>query len=354
MTFSPQQHPITANPVLNADDFATDQEVRWCPGCGDYAILKAVRQMLAERQCQRHNTVFVSGIGCASRFPYYINTYGFHTIHGRAPTIATGLKLTNPDLDIWLITGDGDGLSIGGNHLYHLLRRNLNIQLLLFNNEAYGLTKGQYSPTSRVGFKTPSTPYGSVDHPVNPCHFALGSGATFIARSLDTARKSLIDCLSAAHDHKGTAFVEILQNCPVYNDGVFDDFTDKKNAPERLLTLQHGQPLRFGKNNQHGLRFNLQSLALEVVTPGQNNVTDDDILIHDSSNPTLATLLATLPRDGFPLPIGVIHQSERAVFEDGILAPYPSHPRHLAKVDPAARRAALTQRLHNSAEWHVD
>ena len=228
---------------LTAKDFATDQEVRWCPGCGDYAVLKAVQRTMPDLGADPSKTVFVSGIGCSSRFPYYMETYGFHTIHGRAPAFATGVKLANPELDVWIITGDGDALSIGGNHTMHILRRNLDCQILLFNNEIYGLTKGQYSPTSRVGTRSPSTPFGSVDRPVRPCAFALGSGGRFVARAIDV-HKNLPDVLKAAHAHKGTAFVEIFQNCIVYNDDVFAPFTAKDNAGKQLW-LKPGEPMLF-------------------------------------------------------------------------------------------------------------
>jgi 2-oxoglutarate/2-oxoacid ferredoxin oxidoreductase subunit beta len=225
-------------------DWETDQEVRWCPGCGDYAVLKAVQRTMPELGVKPENTVFVSGIGCSSRFPYYMETYGFHTIHGRAPAVATGVKLANPDLDVWIITGDGDALSIGGNHTMHLIRRNLNCQVLLFNNEIYGLTKGQYSPTSRVGTRSPSTPFGSVDRPANPCGFALGSGARFVARGIDVHKK-LPDVLKAAHAHNGTGFIEIFQNCIVYNDDVFSSFTAKANAADNQIWLENGEPMLF-------------------------------------------------------------------------------------------------------------
>ena len=225
-------------------DWETDQEVRWCPGCGDYAILKAVQRTLPELGCDPSNTVFVSGIGCSSRFPYYIESYGFHTIHGRAPAFATGIKLANPDLDVWLITGDGDGMSIGGNHTMHVIRRNLNTQILLFNNEIYGLTKGQYSPTSREGTHSPTTPLGSVDHPASPCAFALGAGGRFIARSYDVS-KDLPQVLKAAHAHQGAAFVEIFQNCIVYNKDRFDDFTAKPVVDATQLWTRLGEPLLF-------------------------------------------------------------------------------------------------------------
>ncbi|NOZ43423.1 MAG: 2-oxoacid:ferredoxin oxidoreductase subunit beta [Alphaproteobacteria bacterium] len=288
-------------------DFETDQEVRWCPGCGDYAILKAVQMALVNSGSKPENTVFVSGIGCSSRFPYYVSTYGFHTIHGRAPGFATGIKLVNPDLDVWLVTGDGDGLSIGGNHMLHALRRNVDLQIMLFNNEIYGLTKGQYSPTSRPGLKTPSTPLGSVDAPLSPCVFALGAGARFVARGIDTSIKELSSTLLRAREHKGASFVEIFQNCIVYNDKVFEEFTGKKRAKDTQLHLRHGEKMIFGKEVTKGLRFNPQKIALEVVTVGENAITEDDILVHDEQNRHLAFMLCELEPPEFPAICGVIY-----------------------------------------------
>lgn len=258
------------NAPLTAKDFATDQEVRWCPGCGDYAILKCMQKTMADVEADPNKTVFVSGIGCSSRFPYYMNTYGFHTIHGRAPTFATGLKLTNPELDVWVVTGDGDGLSIGGNHLLHVLRRNVNLQVLLFNNEIYGLTKGQYSPTSRVGTRSPSSPTGSIDAPAAAGAFALGAGARFIARGIDTDAKNLSPVLKAAREFKGASFVEIFQNCIVYNKDVFDDFAAKKTAKDTQIHVEHGKPLLFA-GGAKGLKLNMQNLKLEVVEVGDNS-----------------------------------------------------------------------------------
>ena len=294
---------------LTRKDFTSDQEVRWCPGCGDYAILAAVQRMLPELGVRKENTVFVSGIGCSSRFPYYMNTYGFHTIHGRAPAVATGVKLANPDLDVWMITGDGDGLSIGGNHMMHLLRRNVNLQLILFNNRIYGLTKGQDSPTSLLGKRSPSTPMGSVDNPVVPAAFALGCGGRFVARAVDTDAKSLIATLKRAHEFQGTGFVEIYQNCPVFNDGAFDHFTAREIAAETQLHLEHGKPMRFGKDNTKGLRLRPGKLELEVVTLGEYGVTEADILVHDEHNHTTAFLLANLEPPVFPVALGVLFNS---------------------------------------------
>lgn len=298
---------MNAPQKLTLKDYSSDQEVRWCPGCGDYAILKTIQKLMPELDTPKENTVFVSGIGCSSRFPYYMNTYGFHTIHGRAPSIATGVKLANPELDVWVITGDGDGLSIGGNHMMHALRRNIDLQILLFNNEIYGLTKGQYSPTSKVGTKSPSTPDGSLDLPLRPCTFAIGAGARFVARTIDTEAKHMAPVLERAHEHKGASFVEIYQNCPVYNDGIFDYIKDKKSAPETRLVLEHGKPLTFGADNEKGIRLNPGKLSLEVVTLGEDGVSEADILVHDETNKVLAQMLAELKTPDFPEPIGVLY-----------------------------------------------
>ena len=263
------------------------------------------------------NTVFVSGIGCSSRFPYYMETYGFHTIHGRAPAVATGVKLANPDLDVWIITGDGDGLSIGGNHTMHLIRRNLDCQLLLFNNEIYGLTKGQYSPTSRVGTRSPSTPFGSVDRPANPCAFALGAGARFVARGIDV-HKSLPALFKAAHAHKGTSFVEIFQNCIVYNDDVFASFTDKKNAATGQLWLEHGKPMLF-EGGAKGLRLNLDHLHLEMVEVPDGDWRTAGVLVHDEANRTIAHMLVELPQGPFPVALGVIYHDPAPTFESAVV-----------------------------------
>ncbi|MFT3977399.1 MAG: 2-oxoacid:ferredoxin oxidoreductase subunit beta [Sphingomonas bacterium] len=299
-------------------DWETDQEVRWCPGCGDYAILKAVQRTMPEIGARPENTVFVSGIGCSSRFPYYMETYGFHTIHGRAPAVATGVKLANPDLDVWIITGDGDALSIGGNHTMHLIRRNLDCQILLFNNEIYGLTKGQYSPTSRVGTQSPSTPFGSVDRPANPCAFALGAGARFVARGIDV-HKNLPAVLKAAYAHKGTGFVEIYQNCIVYNDDVFAPFTAKPNAAANQLWVEHGKPLLF-ENGAKGLAMDRDRLVLKVV-----EVTDGDwqaagVIVHDQTNRGLAHMLVEMPNGAFPVALGVIFDDPAPTFESAVVA----------------------------------
>ncbi len=300
--------------VLTAKDFTTSQEVRWCPGCGDYAILKSVTKALADVGASPENTAFVSGIGCASRFPYYVNSYGFHTIHGRAPAVATGLKLANPELDVWVVTGDGDGLSIGGNHLMHALRRNVDLKILLFNNEIYGLTKGQYSPTSRVGTTSPSSPTGSVDTPVTPGQFVLGAGGHFFARAIDTDKKGMGHVLEAAHAHAGSAFVEIFQNCIVYNQDVFASFTDRKTATDTQLHLEHGKPMLFGDNK--GLRFNTKSFALEVCAADE-----DDVLVHDETNAVLARLLIELT---MPVALGVIYRVDAPTFAQSFYAHHPT------------------------------
>jgi 2-oxoglutarate ferredoxin oxidoreductase subunit beta len=326
------------NAPLAAKDFETDQEVRWCPGCGDYAILKAVQKTMADIGADPDMTAFVSGIGCSSRFPYYMATYGFHTIHGRAPAFATGLKLANPALDVWMVTGDGDGLSIGGNHLLHVIRRNVNLQILLFNNEIYGLTKGQYSPTSRVGTRSPSSPKGSVDAPVNPCSFALGAGAKFVARGVDTATKALTETLKAAHAFEGASFVEIFQNCIVYNADVFAGFTEKKVADDHQLHLEHGKPMLFA-GGKKGLRFNPKTIALEVVAVGQGGADPSDVLIHDERNKALAHLLVEMKHPEFPMAMGVIFRDPGAApFDKAYWAHHPTGGRRTAKVADALRR----------------
>jgi 2-oxoglutarate ferredoxin oxidoreductase subunit beta len=303
---------------LTAKDFASAQEVRWCPGCGDYAILKAVTTALADVGAKPESTVFVSGIGCASRFPYYVETYGFHTIHGRAPAIATGLKLANPGLDVWVVTGDGDGLSIGGNHLVHTLRRNVGLKILLFNNEIYGLTKGQYSPTSRIGTVSPSSPAGSMDAPLSPGQLALGAGAKFFARAIDTDKAGLGQVLRQAHAFDGTSFTEIFQNCIVYNEDVFADFTDRKDAADTQLHLQHGEPMLFGEDKSKGIRFNPQTFALEVVDASES---PGDILVHDEGNGLLARLLIDLE---LPVALGVIYRQPAEPYERTFYAHHPS------------------------------
>ncbi|CAM4049230.1 2-oxoacid:ferredoxin oxidoreductase subunit beta [Novosphingobium lubricantis] len=302
-------------------DWETDQEVRWCPGCGDYAILKAVQRTLPEIGADPANTVFVSGIGCSSRFPYYVESYGFHTIHGRAPAFATGIKLANPALDVWLVTGDGDGMSIGGNHTMHILRRNVNVQILLFNNEIYGLTKGQYSPTSREGTPSPTSPLGSVDRPASPCAFALGSGARFIARAYDVS-KDLGTVLKAAHAHKGASFVEIFQNCIVYNKDRFDDFTAKGVADQNQLWLKDGEPMLFGSEKSGGVRgiaLDIETLSLKVVDVVDGDWQGAGVIVHNVRNRAIAHMLVEMPFGAFPMALGVIYDDPRPAFEDVVL-----------------------------------
>lgn len=307
---------------LTAKDYASDQEVRWCPGCGDYAIVRAMQRALAEMQADPDNTVFISGIGCAARFPYYMATYGFHTIHGRAAAFATGAKLANPDLDVWVISGDGDSLSIGGNHLLHVLRRNVDLNYILFNNEIYGLTKGQYSPTSRIGTRSPSTPLGSVDTPLSAAVFALGCGARFVARSVDTLQNHLPEIFIRAQDHRGASFVEIFQNCIVYNDGVYDSFTAKDAAADNQIHVENGKPLLFGAENNKGLRLKPGPgrVELEVVTVGDGGVPEGEILVHDETNRTLATLLASMEQPKFPVALGVLYCDPGPTYEQAVLA----------------------------------
>jgi len=300
--------------VLKPADYGTDQDVRWCPGCGDYSILMQMKKVFAKLQVDRSKTVFISGIGCSSRFPYYMNTYGFHTIHGRAPTFVTGLKLARPDLNVWMVTGDGDGLSIGGNHLMHIIRRNVDVKILLFNNRIYGLTKGQYSPTSEQGKKTKSTPMGAPDAPIRPISLALAADASFVARSVDVDVKHLEYVLEQAARHKGTAFVEIYQNCNIFNDGAYEWATDKSVKTENVVYLEHGRPLVFGKENNRGIRLN--GLAPEVVDA--KTVSPDDLLIHDEkpADPSLAFLLSRMRYPEFPEPMGVFRAVERDVYGD--------------------------------------
>ncbi|GGZ91633.1 2-oxoacid:ferredoxin oxidoreductase subunit beta [Novosphingobium arvoryzae] len=325
-------------------DWETDQEVRWCPGCGDYAILKAVQRTLPEIGADPSKTVFVSGIGCSSRFPYYVESYGFHTIHGRAPAFATGIKLANPELDIWLVTGDGDGMSIGGNHTMHVLRRNLNCQIMLFNNEIYGLTKGQYSPTSRQGTNSPTTPLGSVDRPASPCAFALGAGARFIARGFDVS-KELPNVLKAAHAHRGAAFIEIFQNCIVYNKDRFEEFAAPKGAEDRQLWLKNGEPMLFGKGTK-GIALDAEALTLKVV-----DVTDGDwqaagVIVHDVTNRSIAHMLVEMPFGPFPMALGVLYDDPRPTFEDAVLG--QDHQAREGKV------ADLGKLLAKGQTWTVD
>src|ERR1700723_454501 len=297
-------------PIYTKKDFQTDQEIRWCPGCGDYAILSAVQMVFAELGIRRENIVMISGIGCSSRFPYYVNAFGFHTIHGRAPAVATGVKIARPDLDVWVATGDGDSLSIGGNHTIHMVRRNVGLKVLVFKKRIYGLTKGQFSPASEMGKKTKSTPFGTADRPFNPLSLAIGAGATFVARSVDVFQQHLKETLRKAAAHKGSAYIEILQNCNIFNDHAWETLTEKEARSEQVVQLEHGKPLIFGKNRDKGIR--LVGLDLEVVALG-NGITEKDLLVHDehNQNPVYAFAISrmdTMP--GFPTPIGVFRSIE--------------------------------------------
>ena len=305
-----------ADQKLTTKDFKSDQEVRWCPGCGDYAILAAFQSFLPELEIARENLTIISGIGCSSRLPYYVNSYGMHSIHGRAPAIATGLAASRPDLSVWVITGDGDALSIGGNHLIHALRRNINIKILLFNNRIYGLTKGQYSPTSEQGKVTKSTPFGSLDTPFNPVSLALGAEASFVARTIDSDRKHLTGVLRAAADHRGAAFVEIYQNCPIFNDDAFAPVTEPGARDENVIRLAHGEPIRFGEDKDHGLRFNGYGSLEAVDATGAD---PDSLLTHDAhmADPSYAFALSRLDSSDFAhTPIGVFRQVPRASYDD--------------------------------------
>jgi 2-oxoglutarate ferredoxin oxidoreductase subunit beta len=308
----------TEEKVLTKKDFQSDQEVRWCPGCGDYAILSAVQTVLPSLGIPKEKFVVVSGIGCSSRFPYYIDTFGFHSIHGRAPAIASGVKIARPDLEVWVATGDGDALSIGGNHLIHTLRRNLGVKIVMFNNRIYGLTKGQYSPTSEVGKRTKSTPFGSIDLPFNPLSLALGAGATFVARTVDIFQKHLKEVLHQAADHQGSAYIEVYQNCNIFNDGAFSYMTEKEARNEQTLYLEHGQPLIFGKDKNRGVR--LHGTQLEVIEFSDGFGPDDCLVWNESDpNPTIAFMVAQMRFPEFPTPVGVLRSVEKPTYEAGVV-----------------------------------
>ena len=313
---------VSDNVKYRREDFTSDQTVRWCPGCGDYSILAQVQRMMpqicAESGIAREDVVFVSGIGCASRFPYYMNTYGFHTIHGRAPTVALGLKIARPDLQVWVVTGDGDGLSIGGNHLIHTLRRNLDVKILLFNNRIYGLTKGQYSPTSEFGKKTKSSPLGVIAQPVNPLSLACASRASFIARTIDKDTKHLQQVLLRTARHRGSAFVEIYQNCNIFNDFAFDHLTDRKVRSERLLYLEHGSPLTFGENGDKAVVSVGRGAATRLGVKARSEVDESDLIVHDEAtdNDAYAYALSGIDYPEFPVPVGVLRAQEGPTFED--------------------------------------
>jgi 2-oxoglutarate ferredoxin oxidoreductase subunit beta len=332
--------------VTAKSDWTSDQEVRWCPGCGDYGILLAVQTLMPDLGFSPENTVFISGIGCSSRFPYYMNTYGMHSIHGRAPAIATGVATARPDLDVWVITGDGDGLSIGGNHLIHALRRNVNLTILMFNNRIYGLTKGQYSPTSEVGKVTKSTPMGSIDSPFNPLSVALGAEASFVARTHDLDRKHMMETFRAAHDHRGASFVEIYQNCNVFNDGQFNDITKKNARDEMMINLVDGEPITFGAEQQRGVVMGkngrLSLVELADVDPG-------DVLVHDAhrDDASLAFALARLNSDdASPTPFGVFRSIERAEYTSAVAD-------QVVAASEAKGPGDLEALLRSNGSWHV-
>ena len=334
----------TELPILTRKDFVSDQEVRWCPGCGDYSILAQTQKVMPDFGYPKEKIVFISGIGCSGRLPYYMNTFGFHTIHGRAPAIATGLKAARPDLMVWVITGDGDALSIGGNHLIHTLRRNVDVRIVLFNNRIYGLTKGQASPTSELGKVTKSTPYGTVDYPISPLAIALAAEASFIARSVDTFTDHMQKTLDAAGRHHGSAFVEVLQNCNIFNDGAHREFTDREVREDRTLNLEHGKPMIFGKDRDKGLR--LSGHKPEIVTIGENGITEADLLVHDETDPLIAFMLAHIYWPEFPVPVGVIRNIDK-----------PTHDQMLVEQleqATAARGKGDLKRLLNAGEtWTV-
>jgi 2-oxoglutarate ferredoxin oxidoreductase subunit beta len=336
---------VTPSEKASPKDYASNQDVRWCPGCGDYAILAQMKKALAAMGVPREKLAFISGIGCSSRFPYYMNTYGIHSVHGRAPAVATGLKAVRPDLSVWVITGDGDGLSIGGNHLIHAIRRNLDVNIILFNNRIYGLTKGQYSPTSPLGKVTKSTPLGAIDNPLNILSVAIGCEATFVARTVDVNQKHLGMVLQRAAEHRGTAFVEIYQNCVVFYDGAFGYATDKKTRAETTLELEHGKPLVFGKDRDKGIRLN--GMDPEVVKLG-NGITEEDLLVHDeqATEPSLAYLLSRMRQPEFPEPIGVFRAVDRPKYDELLNA-------QVQQAVEAQGEGDLEQLFHSGDTWTV-
>jgi len=330
---------------LKKKDFISDQEVKWCPGCGDYAILSSIQMCMAQIGIPPHETTIISGIGCSSRFPYYMNTYGMHSIHGRAPAFVTGAKSTNPNQSMWMITGDGDSLSIGGNHFIHLIRRNVDVNVILFNNEIYGLTKGQYSPLSKTGLKTKSSPYGSIDRSFNPAELAMGSGSSFYARTLDTDPKHMIETFKKAQAHKGTSIVEVLQNCVIFNDKVHDQYTNRATRDDHSVRVEEGQPLIFGKDKDKGLI--LKGFNLEVVTIGENGVKEKDLVVHDPTNPALASMLANMRAPEMPMPLGVLKQVHgENVYDEDINI-------QVAAVTEQKGVGSIKSLLHSGDTWDV-
>ena len=330
--------------VTTKSDWTSDQEVRWCPGCGDYGILLAVQTLMPELGVNPENTVFISGIGCSSRFPYYMNTYGMHSIHGRAPTIATGIKTSRPELDVWMITGDGDSLSIGGNHIIHIMRRNVDLQIIMFNNQIYGLTKGQYSPTSEVGKVTKSTPFGSIDHPFNPIALVLGADASFAARTMDRDPKHMKDMLKQAHEFRGTGFVEVYQNCNIFNDEAFFDFTEKATKSERAIFFENGKPLTYAGGTK-GLRLN--GFRLETINLENGNWGIDDCLVYDETSRELATIMARVYwREDLPQPFGVFFRENRPSYDSQVNA-------QIQSVIERRGKGSLEDLLNEGDTWEV-
>jgi 2-oxoglutarate/2-oxoacid ferredoxin oxidoreductase subunit beta len=338
-----------APPCLSKKDFESNQDVRWCPGCGDYAVLAQVQKLLPTLGIPRENFAFISGIGCSSRFPYYMETYGMHSIHGRAPAIASGLKLARPELSVWVVTGDGDALAIGGNHFIHAMRRNVDLKIILLNNRIYGLTKGQYSPTSEIGKKTKTTPLGSIDRPFNPVALALGAGATFVARTVDTDLPHLQNVLARAAAHKGTAFVEIYQNCIVFNDGAYGNLTDKATRDDARLLLEHGKPMVYGKQRDRGIGLRGFDARTVTLGEGEGNAAESDLLVHDehADNSALAFMLAQFESPEFPVPLGVFRALETPTYQE----------RNASQAQAARRNKGqgdLTALLNSGDTWTID
>ena len=334
----------TSNQELTKKDFVSDQDVRWCPGCGDYAILSQVQKVFPQLGIPKEKFLIVSGIGCSSRFPYYMDTFGFHSIHGRAPGFATGAKLSNPNLSVWIVTGDGDGMSIGGNHLIHILRRNIDVNILLFNNRIYGLTKGQYSPTSELGKVTSSTPMGSLDHPFNPPSLALGAQGTFVARAIDTEQKHLAEVLKMAHEHKGTSFIEIYQNCNIFNDGAFSELTNKESKIDTQLVLENSKPMTFGENNNKGIILDGSKLKVVQIN-GKYSI--DDILVHNQNNKNLGMLLSEMTYDSnLPTPIGIIYQEEKETYNSLM-------EKQISEAKSKNPQTSMDKLLHSGNTWEI-
>ena len=338
---------MNTKPKYTFKDFKSDQQVRWCPGCGDIAIMNALQKAMAEMNIPKEQFAVISGIGCSSRFPYYMGTYGFHTIHGRGGVIASGVKTASPELSVWQITGDGDALAIGGNHFIHEIRRNIDLNVLLFNNKIYGLTKGQYSPTSNFGQVTKTSPFGTVERPFNPGELTIGAGGTFFARAIDVHVKQNIELLKKVEEHKGTSIVEFLQNCVIYNDGAYNEYTDKKHREDRQIHLEHGKPMIFGKDKDKGLV--LENNKLKVVKIGEDGITIDDILIHDAAeqSPIFHYQLASMQAPEFPIAIGIIRSVEQPSYDERVHA-------QIADVQANSKIKCMDDLLHSGATWEVE